>query len=679
MQRKLLYFLIAMLALPATAFAITVPWNRVQVGTQTPLYTIDGILVTASSTIGSGSTTGGLTVNGTATTTNFILFSAIGNAGCATLSALGLLSSTGSACGSGSGGSGTVSTSTNETAGQLSYWTSNSATPALLGQVATGTLSSGTGLTGNATRSVVGGALTIDCDISDTNTTGCLSDTDWDTFNNKQATIGVTWPITLSGATVGFNGLSTSSAAVVGNIPYFSGVNTFANVATTSVTCTGDATCDPFTVIGASPITISASGGSGGSGSVSTSSNEVANQVAYFTSNSATPALIGGSPNFTFDGTDVGIGTTSPFAKLSVHAQAGETSKTLFAIGSSTASATTTLFQVLNNGGVVMTNNLGFTPDNTYSIGSCPPGISGNCRLSTITAVGNITSTGGVVSGASVYASSVFRFTNAGTQISESGIGLLYAGNGGATTFTALKFNGTNAAWPLLGVKARTLYVGLGSGADGGSFGVGTSSPFAQFAIHAPAGQATTTLFAIASSTASATTTLFSVRNTGAVFATALTSATGGTNNAVCINATTGELINESTGACVVSSERYKHDITTLTTPALPFLLDLRPVSFAPNDDDMYDYEDQQIGFIAEEVAKIDPHLAKYGEDGLPRTLDDRALLALTVKAVQELAQREIGSVTRSAEENWQNILIGLLFLGLLYQGVQIRRIKKQL
>lgn len=38
---------------------------------------------------------------------------------------------------SGGGGSGTVSTSTNETAGNLSYWTSNSATPALLGKVAT--------------------------------------------------------------------------------------------------------------------------------------------------------------------------------------------------------------------------------------------------------------------------------------------------------------------------------------------------------------------------------------------------------------------------------------------------------------------------------------------------------------------------------------------------------------
>lgn len=42
--------------------------------------------------------------------------------------------------------------------------------------------------------------------------------------------------------------------------------------------------------------------GAGGSGSVGTSTNEVANQVAVFTSNSATPALIGGDTDFTFSG-----------------------------------------------------------------------------------------------------------------------------------------------------------------------------------------------------------------------------------------------------------------------------------------------------------------------------------------------------------------------------------------
>jgi hypothetical protein len=42
----------------------------------------------------------------------------------------------------------------------------------------------------------------------------------------------------------------------VGNIPYFSGANSFANVATTTASCTGNASCSAFTVIGSSPVTI---------------------------------------------------------------------------------------------------------------------------------------------------------------------------------------------------------------------------------------------------------------------------------------------------------------------------------------------------------------------------------------------------------------------------------------
>src|SRR6185437_5118182 len=50
-----------------------------------------------------------------------------------------------------------------------------------------------------------------------------------------------------------------------------------------------------------------------------------------------------------------------------------------------------------------------------------------------------------------------------------------------------------------------------------GALGVGTSSPFAKFAIQSNNGDTATTLFAIGSSTASATTTLFNIDNTGLV------------------------------------------------------------------------------------------------------------------------------------------------------------------
>lgn len=90
------------------------------------------------------------------------------------------------------GGSGTVSTSTNETSGSLAYWTSNSATPALLGQVATGTLSATSPLSLSAARSLVGGSasLTITDAAADGATKGAASFTAAD-FNSSSGNISL--------------------------------------------------------------------------------------------------------------------------------------------------------------------------------------------------------------------------------------------------------------------------------------------------------------------------------------------------------------------------------------------------------------------------------------------------------------------------------------------------------
>lgn len=122
----------------------------------------------------------------------------------------------------------------------------------------------------------------VTCQTATGSVPGCLSAADWTTFNGKGSgtvtAVTGTWPIISSGGNtpaISFGGLSTSTAAVQGNIPYFSGVNTFANVATTSATCSGTVSCTGFTVIGSSPITITGSGGSGGGsiGFASTTAN----------------------------------------------------------------------------------------------------------------------------------------------------------------------------------------------------------------------------------------------------------------------------------------------------------------------------------------------------------------------------------------------------------------------
>src|SRR3990167_1535716 len=127
---------------------------------------------------------------------------------------------------------GTIGTGVSTTSGQLAYWGGNSG----LYSVATGTVSGSGGITVTGSRSAIGGALAVTCTAADTNNIGCLSDTDWDTFNNKQATISVNEPITLSGATIGFSSLFAFSTTYgsttwpiinTGTITATSGVSSF--------------------------------------------------------------------------------------------------------------------------------------------------------------------------------------------------------------------------------------------------------------------------------------------------------------------------------------------------------------------------------------------------------------------------------------------------------------------
>lgn len=82
----------------------------------------------------------------------------------------------------------------------------------------------------------------FDCDTASGSVFGCLSAANWTTFNNKQATISVTWPITLSGATLGFAGLATTSPWTAGQLAYVNSGNTVTSVATGTVSGTNGIT-----------------------------------------------------------------------------------------------------------------------------------------------------------------------------------------------------------------------------------------------------------------------------------------------------------------------------------------------------------------------------------------------------------------------------------------------------
>ena len=165
--------------------------------------------------------------------------------------------------------------------------------------------------------------------------------------------------------------------------------------------------------------------------------------------------------------------------------------------------------------------------------------------------------------------------------------------------------------------------------------------------------------FVIATSSGFGVNDAFTISSLGNATATAhlaltrLTQATGGTNNDLCINSN-NEVVEETTGVCVVSSAKFKHDIFPLTISGLDIINQLQPSTFKRNGEDIVRY-----GFVAEQVAEVDEHLATYGIDGLPRGLDDHALIASLVKAVQELQDKNLPNF----DYGWLGLfgLLGLL------------------
>src|SRR5581483_6578836 len=163
---------------------------------------------------------------------------------------------------------------------------------------------------------------------------GYLAQSDWTSFNTKisSSSLSATFPLAYNPSTGAFTytGLATSSALSASQILYTTGVNTVASAATTSVTCSGLVSCASFYAIGSGSPVIT---------TTATSSNYwYANGTSIYSANSG----------------NVGIGSTSPYAELSIFAggdYAAHAPATLFAIGSSTAgTATSTLFSVLSNG-----------------------------------------------------------------------------------------------------------------------------------------------------------------------------------------------------------------------------------------------------------------------------------------------------------------------------------------
>jgi len=119
---------------------------------------------------------------------------------------------------------------------------------------------------------------------------------------------------------------------------------------------------------------------------------------------------------------------------------------------------------------------------------------------------------------------------------------------------------------------------------------------------------------------------------TGTVGFDGLTGSTGA--GSLCLSASKEVVYNSGSDNCLASLRALKHGIQNLDLDATTTVTKLQPVSFIYNDDTS---STTRYGFIAEDTAAVDSHLATYDQRGKLSGVDDRALLAIIVSAIQQI------------------------------------------
>ena len=119
---------------------------------------------------------------------------------------------------------------------------------------------------------------------------------------------------------------------------------------------------------------------------------------------------------------------------------------------------------------------------------------------------------------------------------------------------------------------------------------------------------------------------------TGTVGFDGLTGATGA--GSLCLSADKEVVYNSGSDNCLSSLRTTKHDINNLEISGTSMVAALVPVSFVYNNDAS---STVRYGFIAEDAAAVDSHFGTYDQAGKLSGVDDRSILSIIVKALQEL------------------------------------------
>jgi hypothetical protein len=122
---------------------------------------------------------------------------------------------------------------------------------------------------------------------------------------------------------------------------------------------------------------------------------------------------------------------------------------------------------------------------------------------------------------------------------------------------------------------------------------------------------------------------------TGTVTVSAIAANAAAQTGYLCYNTSGGVITYDSGATCLVSSERYKKNVRPLEA-SLRKVMALTPVSYQLRDQYNPSHQGRQVGFVAEDVVKVEPRLVPLDADGKPRAVEYMQMTALLVKAIQE-------------------------------------------